>query len=1227
MKKSLLFLSIIFSLALGIFASRDVKAAVAADPWSKDPVSGDYHYTVTGASTATITHYDGSDAELTIPDKLGNYYVTAIASQCFSNNSTLTRVTIPEGVTTVAGNAFIDCDSLSYVKFSTTVKSIGFGNPIVRCNQGEAIYVDMDGNSSFKVVNSMLLDSKGIILFGYYGNGGTVSIQDSVRAIRTMAFCGTNVTKVEATENTKNYSKYICSYAFMDCKRLSEVYFGNTKVYEIHTGAFYGCTNLVKCPIYPGIISIGANAFYGTQILKDKLAAGSGYVALGDGSNDYAIIDVSKVNGTLTIPQGIKVLAMDMLAFSVNKVSVPSSLISYGNLINGNLTIKSVVLNEGITTIPEKIFLNAKGLTSISFPASITTIKAQAFSGCTALKNLYFPNYIKNVDANAFANWSGKIHCYSFDPIGKMTLPSTITKVFYDSVGTPAMDLIKSYETGVWFQWKAVSDAADYVVYRKEGNGSYVKIGTATGLKYIDKTAVSGKTYTYTVKAHRVNRVSTYGAANLKGLSIKYLAAPQVKLANSSAGGVIVSYKAVPGADSYRIYRYDDAKKIWVYLATNTGVKTYFDKSLESGKKYKYTVKSMSGSVVGSYLTAGAGITYVSAPKVSSLSNTEKGIIVKFNKVTGAAKYYIYRKENSGSYKYIATTTANSYVDTTAQSGISYKYTVRASAADGSISAFVDSALIMRLAAPQVKLANSSAGGVIVSYNAVPGADSYRIYRYDDTRKIWIYLATNTGVKTYFDKSLETGKKYKYTVKSMRGSVVGSYLTAGAVITYVSAPKVSSLSNTEKGIIVKFNKVTVAAKYYIYRKENSGSYKYIATTTANSYVDTTAQSGISYKYTVRASAADGSISAFVDSALIMRLAAPQVKLANSAAGGITISYNAVPGADSYRIYRYDDTRKIWVYLATNTGVKTYFDKSLENGKKYKYTVKSMSGSVVGSYLTAGASITYVSAPKISSMDISENGITIKFNKITGATKYRVYRKENGGNYSCITETTSNSYDDVLASSGKYYKYTVRACAADGSWSGYVDSALINYLAAPVVTWTGTSDSVTLAWNPIEGAAGYVVYRSENNGSFAKIKTISNADTVIYTDNTISSSVAYKYRVRAYCGTVYSGYTDISIGGFLDSFFWQKNASPTYIYAHIVTTSNVDGYELKYTRTVSGTVVETKIIDIGKPENNEYKIMSPASGTYVGWLRSYITVNGTKEYSEWVRYTRNEPTVE
>ena len=879
MKKSLLFLSIIFSLALGIFASRDVKAAVAADPWSKDPVSGDYHYTVTGASTATITHYDGSDAELTIPDKLGNYSVTAIASQCFSNNSTLTRVTIPEGVTTVAGNAFIDCDSLSYVKFSTTVKSIGFGNPIVRCNQGEAIYVDMDGNSSFKVVNSMLLDSKGIILFGYYGNGGTVSIQDSVRAIRTMAFCGTNVTKVEATENTKNYSKYICSYAFMDCKRLSEVYFGNTKVYEIHTGAFYGCTNLVKCPIYPGITSIGANAFYGTQILKDKLAAGSGYVALGDGSNDYAIIDVSKVNGTLTIPQGIKVLAMDMLAFSVNKVSVPSSLISYGNLITGNLTIKSVVLNEGITTIPEKMFLNAKGLTSISFPESITTIKAQAFSGCTALKNLYFPNYIENVDANAFANWSGKIHCYSFDPIGKMTLPSTITKVFYDSVGTPAMDLIKSYETGVWFQWKAVSDAADYVVYRKEGSGSYVKIGTATGLKYIDKTAVSGKTYTYTVKAHRVNRVSTYGAADLKGLSIKYLAAPQVKLANSSAGGVIVSYKAVPGADSYRIYRYDDAKKIWVYLATNTGVKTYFDKSLESGKKYKYTVKSMSGSAVGSYLTA------------------------------------------------------------------------------------------------------------------------------------------------------------------------------------------------------------------------------------------------------------------------------------------------------------------------------------------------------------GVSITHISAPKISSMDISENGITIKFSKITGATKYRVYRKENGGNYSCITETTSNSYDDVLVSSGKYYKYTVRACAADGSLSGYVDSALINYLAAPVVTWTGTSDSVTLAWNPIEGAAGYVVYRSENNGNFAKIKTISNADTVIYTDNTISSSVAYKYRVRAYCGTVYSGYTDISIGGFLDSFFWQKNANPTYIYAHIVTTSNADGYELKYTRTVSGTVVETKTIDIGKPENNEYKIMSPASGTYVGWLRSYITVNGTKEYSEWVRYTRNEPTVE
>jgi fibronectin type 3 domain-containing protein len=46
--------------------------------------------------------------------------------------------------------------------------------------------------------------------------------------------------------------------------------------------------------------------------------------------------------------------------------------------------------------------------------------------------------------------------------------------------------------------------------------------------------------------------------------------------------------------------------------------------------------------------------------------------------VTGASKYYVYRKTASGSWSKIATTTSTSYTDKTAKKGTTYYYTVKA---------------------------------------------------------------------------------------------------------------------------------------------------------------------------------------------------------------------------------------------------------------------------------------------------------------------------------------------------------------------------------------------------------------------------------------------------------------------------------------------------------------------------------------------------------------------
>ena len=79
--------------------------------------------------TATVYRYTGTATELVIPAEVANgsvtYKVTAIGGYAFQGNSTLTRVTIPEGVTTIGGHAFHDCTSLTSVTIPEGVTNIG----------------------------------------------------------------------------------------------------------------------------------------------------------------------------------------------------------------------------------------------------------------------------------------------------------------------------------------------------------------------------------------------------------------------------------------------------------------------------------------------------------------------------------------------------------------------------------------------------------------------------------------------------------------------------------------------------------------------------------------------------------------------------------------------------------------------------------------------------------------------------------------------------------------------------------------------------------------------------------------------------------------------------------------------------------------------------------------------------------------------------------------------
>ena len=87
-------------------------------------IDGDFKFTVSN-NKATITKYIGSDPIVTIPSTLNNYDVLCIGRESFYDCTSLTNITIPNGVTSIGGWAFSGCTSLTSITIPNSVTGIG----------------------------------------------------------------------------------------------------------------------------------------------------------------------------------------------------------------------------------------------------------------------------------------------------------------------------------------------------------------------------------------------------------------------------------------------------------------------------------------------------------------------------------------------------------------------------------------------------------------------------------------------------------------------------------------------------------------------------------------------------------------------------------------------------------------------------------------------------------------------------------------------------------------------------------------------------------------------------------------------------------------------------------------------------------------------------------------------------------------------------------------------
>ena len=375
----------------------------------------------------------------------------------------------------------------------------------------------------------------------------------------------------------------------------------------------------------------------------------------------------------------------------------------------------------------------------------------------------------------------------------------------------------------------------------------------------------------------------------------------------------------------------------------------------EKGQSFYYNygwrdmVESMGGNVRIKAYTDDVQIQKPSAPSGLSVSNTIASLTLKWNAVTDATGYEIYRAGTDGKYSKITTVTSTSYVDTSVKNNTQYSYKIKAYNAAGASAFSTDASLKKTQISVSNLKADANGSKVQLSWTGgVTGAEGYVIYRRTEGGS-YTEIGRTSG-NTYSD-TISAGIKYYYAVAVYSGSRTEDKCPEVGVM-YLAEPAVTGASNITSGVQVKWSKVTGATGYIVYRKGAGKGWGRIADIKSGStvsYTDTTAASGTTYTYTVRAY--NGStMGDWHSTRSVKRLSDPKLTSAYKVSGGINVRWTGVTGATGYIVYRKSGSGS-WGRIADIKSGSTvsYTDRTAKAGTTYTYTVRAYSGSTMGDW--------------------------------------------------------------------------------------------------------------------------------------------------------------------------------------------------------------------------------------------------------------------------------------
>ena len=392
--------------------------------------------------------------------------VTSIGEFAFAYLEYAKTVTVPDSVTKIGAHAFDSCYSLTKISLPNSVTNIG-EEAFYECWQMTAVTLGKKssltsiGDGAFTLCASLkdFTFTKNLKSIGEGAFIGCSSLTEAIlpeylESLGPLAFM--NCTSL-VTASVPWQIEKVPDYAFFGCSSLESVTFGRY-LSGIGEEAFLRCDSLTDIYLPKGVAVLPAHSlgytYFGGEYVKNgglTLASASPAAAGYAAENGFELLPDDKAHectdrceycgkctsdctfyqcadkcaghefpitgnfGELSWSLGedhvLTLCGVGQMP-SLSAPGAPWSEYSYG--------VRSVLIEDGITSVGDCVFADAAHLETVTLPASVLSLGYKAFFRCTSLKGISLPEGIASIPKYAFC---GCTSLASFD------LPATVREI------------------------------------------------------------------------------------------------------------------------------------------------------------------------------------------------------------------------------------------------------------------------------------------------------------------------------------------------------------------------------------------------------------------------------------------------------------------------------------------------------------------------------------------------------------------------------------------------------------------------------------------------------------------------------------------------------------------------------------------------------------------------------------------------------------------------------